>query len=114
MDESIKLQVRLDDNILIHIEGKGTIAIKAKTCTKRLIQDVYYSPGLSHNLLSVGQLLKHGFSCWFYHNTYEIENKKSGLPLIKIIMTRNNMFPLNVSCIDDCALVANVKDAFWL
>lgn len=60
------------------------------------------------------QLLKQGYSCWFHDNICEIENKKSGLPLTKVNMTENNMFPLDISCLDDCVLVANVKDPSWL
>ena len=65
MDESLKLQVRLGNDKCVQIEGKGTIAIKSKSGSERIINDVYYIPGLAHNLLSVGQLIQRGYSVIF-------------------------------------------------
>ena len=36
------------------------------------------------------------------------------MPLVKIHMGKNKMFPLGISCLDDSALVANVRDDSWI
>lgn len=89
------------------------MCVKTKSGTNKFIHDVYYVPGLAHNLLSVGQLMNKGYSVLFDGNICEIKSKKSE-KCIQIHMTGNKMFPLEISCIDDFALVANVKNQSWL
>ncbi|PKA46730.1 Retrovirus-related Pol polyprotein from transposon TNT 1-94 [Apostasia shenzhenica] len=110
IDESIKLEVRLGDDKKVCIQGKGTIAVKEKSGTKRLIHNVYYVPGLAHNLLSVGQLIQRGYSVIFDAGICEIKNKSSNSSLLKIQMAENRMFPIKLSCFDSCALAAYTKD----
>lgn len=74
-----------------------------------MIHDVYYIPGLAYNLLSVGQLVHKGYLVAFHDNVCEIKRKGSVVPLVKIHMSKNKMFPLELSWLDDCALVADVS-----
>lgn len=110
MDESVQLKVGLGDGKQVQIEGKGTIAIKTKSGIKKLIHDVYYIPGLAHNLLSMGQLIQKGYLVHFHDGMCEIKNIKSENSIFKVHMTENKMFPLELSCLDDCAMVANVRN----
>ncbi|GKV51061.1 hypothetical protein SLEP1_g57737 [Rubroshorea leprosula] len=110
IDETVKLKVRLGDNKQVQIEGKGTIAIRTKSSIEKLIHDVYYIPNLAHNLLSVGQLVENGYLVEFHDGLCEIKCSKSNMSLAKIPMAKNKIFPLEISCLNDLALVANVKD----
>ena len=47
------------------IKGKGVIAVNSKGGNSKLIHDVLYVPGLTSNLLSVGQLLQKNYSVNF-------------------------------------------------
>jgi hypothetical protein len=38
--------------------GKGSINIRTKQGEEKHISDVYYVPGLQHNLISIGQLVQ--------------------------------------------------------
>lgn len=60
IDESVKSHIRLGDDNQVQIEGKGNIVVTTKSGIERLIQDVYFIPGLAHYLLSVGQLIQKG------------------------------------------------------
>ncbi|GKU85713.1 hypothetical protein SLEP1_g340 [Rubroshorea leprosula] len=110
IDETVKLKVRLGDNKQVQIEGKGIIAIRTKSGIEKLIHDVYYIPNLAHNLLSVGQLVENGYVVEFHDGLCEIKCSKSNMSLAKIPMAKNKMFPLEISFLNDLALVANVKD----
>ncbi|GKV47717.1 hypothetical protein SLEP1_g54586 [Rubroshorea leprosula] len=88
IDETVKLKVRLGDNKQVQIEGKGTIAIRT----------------------NVGQLVENGYLVEFHDGLCEIKCNKSDMSLAKIPMAKNKMFPLEISCLNDLALVANVKD----
>lgn len=65
LDENFNSEVKLGDGKLHRTEGKGTIAVQTKGGNKKLIGDVLYVPNLTSNLLSVGQLLRKGYSVFF-------------------------------------------------
>ena len=54
IDETHKLNVRLGDNKQIQVEGKGTIEVKTNQGKVKYLDNVFFVPTLSHNLLSVG------------------------------------------------------------
>lgn len=111
IDETVKLKVRLGDDKKVKIKGKGTIIVKTKSSIERYIDDVYYIPGLGHNLLSVRQLVDRDFSVLFDNGACEIKKKSSGMSLIRISMTEKRMFPLKFSQLDDqLALTAQHND----
>jgi len=122
LDESQKSEVRLRDNKPMKVEGKGTIFIKTTQGNVKLLHDVQYVPNLAHNLLSVGQLIAGGYSILFgqlitggYSILFDdccctVYDKKSAQSIVKISMTQNHMFPLEVSSVQNCALIAKTSD----
>lgn len=78
LDESQKLDVTLGDNKHIQVKGKGTVSIKTSQGIAKIVHDVMHVPSLSHNQLSVGQLLNSGYSTLFDDNCCTIRDKKSG------------------------------------
>ncbi|KAL0383262.1 UNVERIFIED_CONTAM: Retrovirus-related Pol polyprotein from transposon RE2 [Sesamum calycinum] len=61
LDESFKTNVKLGDNHIVKVEGKGSVAINTKKGT-RIINDVMYIPNLRTNLFSVGQMMEKGYT----------------------------------------------------
>ena len=87
----------LGDCTSIKDEGKGTIPILTKKNQNKYIPDVYYVPQLKHNLLSVGQLMEHGYAVLFQKNTCYIYDKHPHKSLIaKVEKTKSRMFPLTL------------------
>ena len=77
--------------------GKGSISIRTKKGEEKEIPDVYYVPGLQHNLISIGQLLQKGYRIHFENGECVILDKKPSNRLIaKVEMTQNRMFPLKI------------------
>ena len=64
MDRSIILEVKLGNNEIVEVSGKGTINVITKH-HKKSISDVYLVPSLKHNLISVGQLSQKGYRVIF-------------------------------------------------
>ena len=58
LDENVKTHITLSDGKKEDVVRKGTIAVKTKNDSLKLIYEVFYVPGLAQNLLSVGQLIK--------------------------------------------------------
>ena len=75
IDTSIKSRVRLGNGAFVEAKGKGTISVQTTQGTK-YISDVLLVPNLKSNLLSVGQMIEHGYilhfegdSCFIYDKT---------------------------------------------
>ena len=74
------------------------------------IYDVYYVPNLKHNLLSVGQLIEHGYNVIF-HNTICTIFDKSRTLVAKVRMTKKRLFPLEMRSVNMYAhSVSNTKE----
>ena len=76
----------------------------------KILQGVQYVPTLAHNLLSVGQLMKGGFSILFGGNACVIIDKKSRQTVANMLVTQNNMFPFDISNAGSNALVVKGKN----
>lgn len=63
--------------------------------------------GLAHYLLSVGQLMTSGYSILFDDKFYVIHDKKSRLVIATVNKAQNNMFSLEVSKVENYALVSH-------
>lgn len=95
LDEKVKSQVLLGDDNQVQIEGKGTVVVEIQG-KEKFIQNVHYALNLAHNLLSVGQLIRSGFTVIFKDDECMVE-KKIGEVLLKSTITENNMFPIDFS-----------------
>jgi hypothetical protein len=65
IDPSISSDITLGNDSLVKVQGKGTVPILSKQNVKKYINNVYHVPYLTHNLLSVGQLIEHGYKVLF-------------------------------------------------
>lgn len=105
LDESFKHQVKLGDNKMIQVEGKGTVSVLTATGMKN-VQNVYFIPKLSQNLLSIGQLTDNGYFVVFDGKTCTIKEKTSDQLVVKVEMAANKLFPLEMTTVMDRALIA--------
>ena len=77
--------------------GKGRVNILTKKGEKKYISDVYFVPGLKHNLISIGRLMQKGYNVFFKNDVCTILEKPPSRKLIaKVQMTNNRMFPLKI------------------
>ena len=107
LDTSKKSIVLLGDDKQVQVEGKGTIAIDTTTGKQKFLHDVLFVPKLAHNLLSTGQLMISGMVIVFDDGYCYIQEKRSGQTIAKARMTKNRMFPLNISTVKEKAMVVN-------
>ena len=123
LDKNVKTDVILGNGNKVSVEGKGCINIVTKTGQEKYIEDVFYVPGLKHNLMSVGQMVGNGHTVNFAKNVCTImdrcNNKKA---IAKVSMTGNRMFPLNMAhskihcqqANTQCVLQVEEKNVNWL
>ena len=77
IDESVKSEVKLGNDHQILVMEKGSISIRTKKGEENEIPDVYYVPGLQHNLISIGQLVQKGYRIHFENGECVILDKKN-------------------------------------
>jgi len=91
-------------------EGKGFVAVQTEDGPK-FIKDMLLVPDLKQNLLSVGQLLEHGYAVYFEDFSCKILDCKNGNRLIaKVNMEKNRNFLLKMSHPTQLALRSEARD----
>ncbi|KAK3003186.1 hypothetical protein RJ639_018084 [Escallonia herrerae] len=104
----------MGNGYLVNAKGKGTVAIQAKEATK-YIRDVLLVPNLEENLLSVGQLVEHGYMVHFEDNGCKIYDKSDGKKVIaNVKMEKSRNFPISLHYPKYNALKVEVKNESWL
>ena len=63
IDKNFKSKIKMENNGMIPIVGKGSIMVHTKKGEKKEIRNVYFTPGMKHNLMSIGQLIQNGYKC---------------------------------------------------
>lgn len=102
IDEKFQHSVKLGNNTRMMVQGRGNIKIKVNGLTQ-VIQDVYYVPELSNNLLSIGQLQERNLAILIQDGVCKIFHPSRGL-IIETQMTANRMFVILAQAIgeDSC------------
>ncbi|KAK4393966.1 Retrovirus-related Pol polyprotein from transposon TNT 1-94 [Sesamum angolense] len=113
LDESFKTNVKLGDNHIVKVEGKGSVAINTKKGT-RIINDVMYIPNLRTNLFSVGQMMEKGYALHFGGDSCTIyDNKDKTLKIAEVRMKEHRCFPIHLQYMGRTAMKAQ-EDQSWL
>ncbi|KAL0403780.1 UNVERIFIED_CONTAM: Retrovirus-related Pol polyprotein from transposon TNT 1-94 [Sesamum radiatum] len=113
LDESFKTNVKLGDNHIVKVEGKGSVAINTRKGT-RIINDVMYIPNLRTNLFSVGQMMEKGYTLQFGGDSCTIyDNKDKTLIIAKVRMKEHRCFPIQLQYLGGTAMKAQ-EDQSWL
>ncbi|KAL4388518.1 hypothetical protein GQ457_09G024580 [Hibiscus cannabinus] len=113
LDETVKSTVKFGNNSNIPILGKGRVAIRLKDGSQNYISDVFYAPGLHHNLLSMGQLSEKGYNMQI-HDGYCTLIDKNRRFIAKVKMTPNRLFPLRVQHDKIPCLSSIIQNDDWL
>ena len=71
--------------------------VRTKQGEKKEIQNVYFSPGMKHNLMRIGQLIQNGYKALMENDKCVIHEKDGSKKLhASVQMTKNRMFPLSI------------------
>ena len=64
---------------------------------KKEIKNMYFAPGMKHNLISVGQFIQNGYKTLMKNDKCIIHEKNESNRLLVVVqMTKNQMFPLRM------------------
>ena len=112
---SITNQVTLGDGKKSNVEGKGVVVVvNTKSGDKKQIYGVLYVPNLTHNFLSVGQLVKRGYFVAFDNDECAVIDKKCTVTLAKMKMAENNVFSIYLPQNENVALQVETYDESYI
>ena len=92
LDWSYKSKVKIGNGEHVNVEGRGEVLINTLQGNTQL-NNVLFVLEISHNLISVGQLIDNGLALSFHDNLCEVFNKR-GAKLMKVEM-HGHSFPVN-------------------
>lgn len=98
-----------NSNIWLLDSGKGSVAVKVSGDEIKLIHRVQHVPYLAHNLLSVGQLIDDDYDLNFSKQGCCVINVDTGVQLLFVQKTSNNLFPVEFNSKDQVNLQFQVK-----
>ncbi|XP_058722251.1 uncharacterized protein LOC131594177 [Vicia villosa] len=106
--KKVKMFVKLGNGEHVEVKGKGSIGVTTKQGSK-VIHDTLYVPELDENLLSIGQLLEHGYSLNFENRECRIfDSERRCVAVGK--MTSNRSFPLSFNYEKNVSMMAREEN----
>lgn len=117
-DTLVKLEIKLGNDNIVEVMGKGVINV-ITNLGKKTILDAYFVPGLKHNLISVGQPIQKGYRSTFENNIWPIFYiSPSNMVIAKVEMINNRMLPLHMKSemMEEigASLKASIQDQAWV
>jgi hypothetical protein len=62
LDNSINIEVKLGDDEVVNVVGKGIVSVCTKQGENKSVSNIYLIQGLKNNFMSFGQLNQNGYS----------------------------------------------------
>ncbi|CAN6586525.1 unnamed protein product [Malus baccata var. baccata] len=100
-------KVKMGDGNIVKATGRGTVVINTKK-GRKCIREVILVFGLDENLLSVGQMMEHGYFLLFGETMVEIYDDRSLSNLVTRLEVKNRNFPLMLKYLEEVARKASV------
>jgi hypothetical protein len=114
MDESFKSKIKVGDDKALEVSAKGAMQVHTEEGMKS-VKDIYYTPQLKHNLLSVGQLCEKNYKVVFENQQCTIYDKNRGNRVVTFVpMSKNRMFPLMFGEHNNHLVNMAYKEKCWL
>ncbi|CAL9029300.1 unnamed protein product, partial [Prunus brigantina] len=114
IDRTVTCKVKMGTGDLVQAIGKSTLVVETQH-GKRYINEVLLVPGLDENLLSVGQMMEHGYYVLFGGNMAVIFDDGSLNNVVaKVVMGGNRCFLLSLESITLATRKASVIEDSWI
>ena len=96
IDKTFKSEIKMGNNGTIPIVGKWSIIVYTKQGEKEK-QNIYFSLGMKHNLMNVGQLIQNVYKLLMENDKCVIHEKdESNRLLVVVQITKSRMFLLRI------------------
>ncbi|KAI5321249.1 hypothetical protein L3X38_030320 [Prunus dulcis] len=114
IDRNVTAKVAMGTGQLVDVIGKGSLMVETKM-GRKYIKEVLLVSGLKENLLSVGQMMEHGYFLIFGDNKAEVYDDSSLSNLVaRVDMKGNRSFPLKLQTDLHIALTGSINQSTLL
>ncbi|KAM1331831.1 hypothetical protein ACFX2I_044275 [Malus domestica] len=113
IDTNFTRKVKMRDGNIVKATGRGTLVINTKK-GRRCIRKVILVLGLDENLLSVGQMMEHGYFLLFGGTVVEIYDDRSLSNLVTKVEMKNRSFPLVLKYLEEVSKKVSVTSSMKL
>ena len=113
IDTNFTGKVKMGDGNIVKATRRGTLVINTKK-GRRCIREVMLGPGFDENLLSVRQMMEHGYLLLFGGTVVEICDDRSLSNLVTRVEVKNRSFPLMLKYLEEVARKASVTGSMKL
>ena len=104
--------VKFGDGSVVAIEGKGTVLFACKNGEHRRLDDVYYIPRLTTNIISLGQMDEYGFKVDIESRILRLYDLQQQL-LAKVHRSASRLYFLDMNIAAPVSLTMHVGDVAW-
>jgi transposase InsO family protein len=112
LNTSVRGTVRFGDGSVVAIEGRGSILFEARTGEHQRLDDVYFIPRLTANIVSLGQLDEGGCPVHIDAGVLRIWDEKRRL-IVKVARSAARLYTLRLKLAKPVCLVARRSDEAW-
>ncbi|KAK9076273.1 hypothetical protein SSX86_004606 [Deinandra increscens subsp. villosa] len=113
LDQNVKGSVRFGDDSKVNIKGKGTILFKCKTGDQLIVENVYYIPALTSNILSLGQMTEVGYDIWMKNNFLKVYDEQERL-VMKVVRSANRLYKIMLTIAKPACLKTCLEEESWV
>ncbi|KAK9074991.1 hypothetical protein SSX86_003310 [Deinandra increscens subsp. villosa] len=113
LNQSVTGYVRFGDGSRVSIEGKGTLLFIGKTGDQLMIENVYYIPALTSNILSLGQLAEVGYNALIRGDHLKLYNDQEEL-VMKVQRAANRLYKIMLTLDKPVCLKASLDEDAWI
>jgi hypothetical protein len=112
LDTSVTGTVRFGDGSVVDIEGKGTVLFALKSGEHRRLDEVYYIPRFTTNIVSLGQMDEEGLKVVVEEGILRFFDLQRQL-LAKVLRSPSRLYLLDMNITALVCLTARVGDVAW-
>ncbi|KAL9249937.1 hypothetical protein AKJ16_DCAP25209 [Drosera capensis] len=107
LDEKITGEVRLGDDNVVQVKGKGTVVFQCKNEDQYILHEVYYIPKLCTNIISLGQMTENGSEVNMVGDAIKVYDNGKLLMFVK--RTSNRLYKISLELAKPICLLTNFE-----
>ncbi|KAJ0600333.1 putative RNA-directed DNA polymerase [Helianthus annuus] len=113
LNTNVTGHVCFGDGSKVEIKGKGTLLFQCKNGDQLMIPQVYFTPALTSNILSLGQMTEDGYDICMRNEFLKVRDVEGKL-VMKVQRSKNRLYKIVLQHTKPICLATKVEEDAWL
>ncbi|KAJ0801008.1 putative RNA-directed DNA polymerase [Helianthus annuus] len=113
LNTNVTGHVCFGDGSKVEIKGKGTLLFQCKNGDQLMIPQVYFTPALTSNILSLGQMTEDGYDISMRNEFLKVRDVECKL-VMKVQRSKNRLYKIVLQHTKPICLATKVEEDAWL